>query len=292
MKNEKTQEKTKIAATVETDHDVCPAIPDASHIQEQDKSSGDESEDIPLAVVLKHPQRSRRCAGNECGKLLDPTLPRLDCAQCGSRKLGSRRKTGQHRGPRASVKSPVSSAYPEYKCPSALLSEFKSRLTTFLEAQSYYALSKLAQGANHTNDVTVFGFDGEFSVVAADFDILGKKEEMAENALKLKGEIESFSGLHFREICSSTHQGGIIRRFTCLHEVPSFTSSSVSPSWGVEAPSKTMQGELEVAFFADHSHRFFCGAKNYRAVLPGWVMMITSAYFWLNLLYYNIILGI
>ena len=94
--------------------------------------------------------------------------------------------------------SPVSSAYPVYRCLSALLSEFKARLSGFLEAQSYHALSKFAQGPDHPNNVTVFGFDGEFSVVVVDFNILGKKEEMAKNALELKGEIEILSGLQFR----------------------------------------------------------------------------------------------
>ena len=104
--------------------------------------------------------------------------------------------------------SPVSSAYPQYKSLSALLSEFQSRLTSFLEAQSYYSLSKLAQGANQPNDVIVFGFDGEFSVVVLDFDILGK-EEMAKKALDLKGEIESLSGLQFR-LVSSHHPQRVV----------------------------------------------------------------------------------
>lgn len=40
---------TKVAATPNTKHDVGSVIPNASYTQEQDKSSGDESEDIPLA---------------------------------------------------------------------------------------------------------------------------------------------------------------------------------------------------------------------------------------------------
>lgn len=49
MKNEKTQKQVKVATTAETDHDAGSAIPDASRIQEQDNSSSDGSEDIPLA---------------------------------------------------------------------------------------------------------------------------------------------------------------------------------------------------------------------------------------------------
>jgi hypothetical protein len=95
---------------------------------------------------------------------------------------------------------PVSSPYPQYQCLSALLAEFKSRFICFLEARSRYFLSKLSQGNDHRNDVTIFVFEGEFSVVASDFDILGKKKKIAKNARKLKEEIERLSGLQFGSV--------------------------------------------------------------------------------------------
>jgi hypothetical protein len=44
----------------------------------------------------------------------------------------------------------------------------------------------------------MFSFDGEYSIVAFDFDIVGRKEDVDDNVLKLKGEIERMGRLRFR----------------------------------------------------------------------------------------------
>lgn len=61
-----------------------------------------------------------------------------------------------------------------------------------------YYLSKLTQGAGQPDNAVVFGFNGEFSVVALDFDILGRREEIGKNAVKLKEGIEDLCGFKFR----------------------------------------------------------------------------------------------
>jgi hypothetical protein len=83
---------------------------------------------------------------------------------------------------------------------SALLSGFKSRFVDFLEAHSYYFLSKVACGIEQPSGTTVFKFDGEFSVVALDFDISSKREEVGKNMFKVKEEIESLCGLQFGSV--------------------------------------------------------------------------------------------
>jgi hypothetical protein len=163
-------------------------------------------------MLTKH--HSSRCSSSDCGMLLDPRLSRLECTQCAYRKLGfGRKKQEGQRVIKTPVKvkhffqssrhllisqyQPTPSPYPRYQCLSALLSELKSRFISFLDAHSFYHLSKLAHGAGQPDNPTVFQFDGEFSVVALDFDILGRQEEIAKNALKLKEEIEDLCGFKF-----------------------------------------------------------------------------------------------
>lgn len=251
------RKKTEVAVTVDTGH--------GSQVQQQE-CSGDESEDLPLAVALRHrtseEQQSSRCSSTDCGMLLDLSLSRLECPQCAYRKLRiGHGKIGQGRDSQAAVKPSVISPYPQYKCLSALLSAFKSRFISFLKAHSYYFLAKLAQGVDHPNETTIFGFDGEFSVVALDFNILDKREEMAKNAHKFTEEIERLCGLQFGETWISTNVGGLVRRFACSHEVPSIAPTPVTSSSDIKTRAKTMHGELEVAIFPDHSHHFFAGRR-------------------------------
>jgi hypothetical protein len=149
-----------------------------------------------------------------------------------------------------------------------------------MEAHSYYFLSKVARGIEQPDNTTVFQFDGEFSTVALDFDILNKTEEAVENLHKLKEEIELLCKLQFGSVSSdvidvlsldlcfllpfpseskiSTHEGGFVGQFICHHELPVTPTSQVSD---IKAHAKTMQGELEVTVIADHSHRLFAGRR-------------------------------
>ena len=44
----------------------------------------------------------------------------------------------------------------------------------------------------------VFSFDGEYSVVAVDFDLAGRKDDVRGSVVKVKEELEKAVGLTFR----------------------------------------------------------------------------------------------
>lgn len=47
---------------------------------------------------------------------------------------------------------------------------------------------------------SVFGFDGQFSVVTLDFEIFQRRDAVDSAALKLKGELERLGALHFEYV--------------------------------------------------------------------------------------------
>jgi hypothetical protein len=66
------------------------------------------------------------------------------------------------------------------------------RLLDFLKAQSIFYLFKPDYSTK-----ALFTFDGEFSVVALDFDVVSRKSEIDVSALKLKKELERLGRLKF-----------------------------------------------------------------------------------------------
>lgn len=74
-----------------------------------------------------------------------------------------------------------------------MLFEFKNRLSDFLRAHSIFFLFNQPRSAN-----ALFAFDGEFSVVALDFDVEKRVEEVDANVLRLKKEIEYVGRIKFR----------------------------------------------------------------------------------------------
>jgi hypothetical protein len=78
------------------------------------------------------------------------------------------------------------------------LDDFKVRLNDFLHAQSVFFLHKEADRRFNLAKA-IFIFDAEYSIVALDFDIVGRKDAVDANVLKLKGEIERTMGrIQFR----------------------------------------------------------------------------------------------
>jgi hypothetical protein len=77
------------------------------------------------------------------------------------------------------------------------LADFKSRLDEFLQAQSVFFLYN---AANSRYDLAkaMFIFDAEYSIVALNFDIVGRKDDVDSNVLKLKGEFERMGRIQFR----------------------------------------------------------------------------------------------
>jgi hypothetical protein len=77
------------------------------------------------------------------------------------------------------------------------LADFKVRFNDFLHAQSIFFLYNEADSRFNLAKA-VFIFDAEYSIVALDFDILGDKDAVDANVLKLKGEIERMGRIQFR----------------------------------------------------------------------------------------------
>jgi hypothetical protein len=77
------------------------------------------------------------------------------------------------------------------------LADLKTRFNDFLEAQSVFFLYNAAD--NRLNLAkAMFIFDAEYSVVALDFDIVGRKDAVDDNVLNLKGEIERMGRIQFK----------------------------------------------------------------------------------------------
>lgn len=129
----------------------------------------------------------------------------------------------------------------------------------------------------------MFAFEGEFSVVVPDFDIVDRKEEVDANALKLKQEIEHVGKIRFRfepfvryqEIfvtqrpqnisakrsVSILHGGGISIRFHSMYSVPILQATKDQDQTSIAKFAKGMQCELEIANVPDYSHRFIPGQR-------------------------------
>ena len=77
-----------------------------------------------------------------------------------------------------------------------LLTDFGDRLSTFLKSQTIFFLCN-TQYVNSSLAKALFAFDGEYSVVALDFDTLDRKITIDDNALKLKKEFERAGRIKF-----------------------------------------------------------------------------------------------
>ncbi|KIJ93256.1 hypothetical protein K443DRAFT_407394 [Laccaria amethystina LaAM-08-1] len=155
----------------------------------------------------------------------------------------------------------IPSPYIEYRSLPSLLEDFRLRLAGFLQAQSYHFMCS-SNGVDGPPRA-LFGFDGEFSVVALDLDVPGRKADVEGEVLRLKGEVERLGRMQFSpKRMVSIFDFGIITRFVCMHKVPMLKPVVIQPG-GAPTPaySKTMQGELEISVLADKTHRFLPGQR-------------------------------
>ncbi|KAF8974430.1 hypothetical protein BDZ97DRAFT_1773564 [Flammula alnicola] len=208
-----------------------------------------------------------RCQSVDCGMLIvDPKS--AQCTQCIARRLWLMNRSGNN-GSRPDMKALSRrsnyvekprdpSPYPQFKCFSAFLLEFKHRLAGFLRAQSVFFLFK---GLGSMN--AMFAFDGEFSVVALDFDLLKRKDEMDANSMKLKREIEYVGRIKFspKRLVSILDGGGIAVRFGCVYAVPILQPMLHDNKTSITTITKNMRCELEIANVPDRSHRFIPGQR-------------------------------
>ncbi|KAL1756491.1 hypothetical protein FB107DRAFT_211268 [Schizophyllum commune] len=207
-----------------------------------------------------------RCVSLDCGMVVSP--PFTKCEQCTfrdehpgqPRKMESvyqQRKMKRHLPPPR-----LPTPYPEYPTFMLLLVEFYTRLRDFLETQARYLVLSNMAGRNHEGP-SMFAFDGEYSVIAMDYDVLGRKEAVVQHARVLKDEIECAGRLKFGPtMWVSQVEHGVVARFACDHEVLIHVAATAEKDQQAAAPlHKIMRGELEIAIMADGSHRFFPGQR-------------------------------
>ncbi|ESK94947.1 hypothetical protein Moror_13952 [Moniliophthora roreri MCA 2997] len=246
----------------------------------------------PLQSTPQCPGRFARCIYIDCGIRLDPHRGNQECGQCHWRNLPPEmRKTAtlplhdhvfvlttevtKHTAtaevafneksksstpettPNHSVPIPPDklrppTPYPEYISLSRLLTNFQHLLLQFLQAQFYYIALK------GSRNPAKFGFDGEYSVVAANLDVKGREQEVVKSVTNVMQEIERVGQLRFdpQSRVSSFAFGGIITRFNCQHKIALTIQPQTQPP-----PPRTMIGELEVVVLPDDSHRFIPGQR-------------------------------
>lgn len=92
------------------------------------------------------------------------------------------------------LKVPLFTPYPEYRCQHELLADFHLRILSFLEIQNVRSLYRL----HRTPETSVFGFDGQFSVVALDSGLMDRQDAIGMSVVSLKGELERLGALQFK----------------------------------------------------------------------------------------------
>ncbi|KAL1668461.1 hypothetical protein GGF50DRAFT_111292 [Schizophyllum commune] len=207
-----------------------------------------------------------RCVSLDCGMVV--SLPFTKCEQCTFRDEhpGQPRKMEtvyQQRRMKRHLPPPrLPTPYPEYPTFMLLLVEFYTRLRDFLETQARYLVLSNMAGRNHEGP-SMFAFDGEYSVIAMDYDVLGRKEAVVQHARVLKDEIECAGRLKFGPtMWVSQVEHGVVARFACDHEVLIHVAATAEKDQQTAAPlHRIMRGELEIAIMADGSHRFFPGQR-------------------------------
>ncbi|KAJ3927647.1 MAG: hypothetical protein NXY57DRAFT_978284 [Lentinula lateritia] len=107
-----------------------------------------------------------------------------------------------------------------------------------------------------------FAFDGEFSIVAPDFELLDRKDEVNEFVTSAMHQIEQVASVKFLASSRScvVAYGGLITRFACRGMVPMILPPGVTPTMAVPLMSD-MFGELEVVVLPVDSHRCFPGQR-------------------------------
>ncbi|KAJ7272534.1 hypothetical protein B0H12DRAFT_583948 [Mycena haematopus] len=235
-----------------------------------------------------------RCMYADCGILMssaDADVHEAACVQCVRRKATVRRKLpgrppgarnkpkpagekplGARNSPTVSPEKPLevskkrkrNSPYPAYQCCEALLADFGTRFHGFIEAQSYYFLLRGGMGPQPPPEA-MFDFSGEYSVVAADLDVVARKNELEYGVHGVKDAFARAGGLEFSPtswVSILGKPGGVVTRFACVHLVDVILPIRMPPGHP-QYPSRTksMQGELEVAVLPDDSHKYFAGEK-------------------------------
>ncbi|KAG1856053.1 hypothetical protein DFJ58DRAFT_345973 [Suillus subalutaceus] len=244
---------------------------------------------------------SRVCAVPRCHtRLLPVTEYRWKCCRvCRMRARDDARAKRSTAGAILDLEDPVEqtssmdiSPFPVFQNRSVLLSEFRTMLERFLEAQILYLRVKLQTAGEKALlrlDPVLFAFDGEYSTVTGQRGyqdhVQGKsgpehiqEEEMKKEAISTVRELDSTLLTEFKPTEGfRIKTGGVIVRYKCaleltipLRPLPKTTDSkdtntsipSESDTSSSHVPyMKSVFGELEVAIVPDDSHSILLGRR-------------------------------
>ncbi|KAJ7929837.1 hypothetical protein B0H13DRAFT_1963522 [Mycena leptocephala] len=137
-----------------------------------------------------------------------------------------------------------------YQCHKDLLDDFSARLHYFIDTQVYR--SHMGFPALQV----MFDFSGEYSIVAADYDVAGRKVAVDVRVNGIEDSVASVTGLAFGPRSFYVRPYGVITRLCCfkmLHPLPATYAPALAP--------QNMLGELEIFVLPNVSHRYFPGEK-------------------------------
>ncbi|KAF9534201.1 hypothetical protein CPB83DRAFT_889204 [Crepidotus variabilis] len=219
-----------------------------------------------LQAFIRLPDQTHqdgRCRSQDCGFILHPGSL---CRQCVARRfvlLKLARLLVDDVSKESTPSSPSETrSYPRFQGFSALLTNFGGSLSGFFKAQSVFYLMKVAEPIL-VDAKAMFSFDGEYSVVTANYNVLQRKAEVDAQALEYKKEFERLGKIKFvpKRLVSILESGGVSVRFICQHKAPIFEAVKKDDEVTVRVVYKTMHGELEIATLPDRSHCFLPGHK-------------------------------
>lgn len=144
----------------------------------------------------------------------------------------------------------TTSLCPPYQCHKDLLDDFSTRLDYFIDTQAYR--SRMGFPVLQV----MFDFSGEYSIVAADYDIAGRKVAVDVRVDGIEDSIASVTGLTFGPRSFYVRPYGVITRLCCfkmLQPLPATYAPTLAP--------QNMLGELEIFVLPNVSHRYFPGEK-------------------------------
>ncbi|KAJ7927209.1 hypothetical protein B0H13DRAFT_2653633 [Mycena leptocephala] len=144
----------------------------------------------------------------------------------------------------------TTSLCPPYQCHKDLLGDFSARLHYFIDTQAYR--SHMGFPALQV----IFDFSGEYSIVAADYDIASRKVAVNARVDAIEDSVASVTGLTFSPRSFYVRPDSVITRLCCfkiLHPLPATYAPTLVP--------QNMLSELEIFVLANVSHRYFPAEK-------------------------------
>ncbi|KAJ7920988.1 hypothetical protein B0H13DRAFT_1985953 [Mycena leptocephala] len=144
----------------------------------------------------------------------------------------------------------TTSLCPPYQCHKDLLNDFSAHLHYFMDTQAYR--SHMSFPALQV----MFDFSGEYFIVAADYDIAGRKVAVDVCVNGIEDSVASAAGLTFGPRSFYVRPYGVITRLCCfkmLHPLPATYAPALAP--------QNMLGELEIFVLPNVSHRYFPGEE-------------------------------